>query len=312
MKPPTYKVRFEFHVSAFFNVDAQEYGFEIAGRQAKLSSVHGRPLKNDEAAAIHVGGFAAEAEAAAFGSRIQRAATLAGTRCGLGVDIGDNQPGARLASDLRAHLLKKFGCDTRPHVHGVDVYREDIPAGPLIVEGRGSVLFEPGKFISELSASYESWSQPVSPELEHALRLRCEASLAGDSLAQMILAIASVEALTPEERWSPNQEILLRSLAAEARQYPGIPPIEITEVVERIIGQRKLGVNQGFRRLFDRIGLQHLWPRWNKVYSVRSRVLHGDAPIAQARDALDEARSLSREIVLKAAAMEIPGASVGL
>lgn len=309
---PTYRMRFEFVVSHFFNVDAREFPFDLAGYPAILKSVHDRPLKQSNAVVIQVGGFRDKAEAICFGHRLQRATTLAATKTDLGVDVGNNRARSSISNAIRRTILEKFGTDLRDRIHGVDAYREDIPATIFLTEARATVSFLPQTFVHELDASYTAWSQPVTPDLEHALRLRAEANLTGDGLARMILAIASVEALTPDEFWTPKQQELLRSLADTARTFAGFNPTEIEEVVERITGQRRLSVNQGFRRLFDRIGLQEIWPRWNDLYGVRSRVLHGDAPPDLARSVQDEAMKLSKQIVLTAAAREIKGANVML
>lgn len=303
---PTYRMRFEFRVSHNFNVESRELEFDLAGRGAVLKAVHERPLKQTDAVTIQVGAFQTDAEALEFGQRLQRATILAAVKTDLGVDVGKNRVRSGVSEGIRQKVLNDTGFVLRDRVHGVDVYREDIPVRIFLVEAHGTVTQNPQDFLAEVSASYTEWSQPMAG-VEQALRLRAEASLARENLARMILAIASVEALTPDEFWTDRQAALLRHLAASASSFPEISQDEIDEVVERITGQRKISVSQGFRRLFHRIGLQALWPRWRELYAVRSRVLHGDAPPDLVLNSLDEVLRLSKEIVLTAAAHEIRG-----
>ena len=295
---PTYQMRFEFLISTYFGVDARELDFELAGRPAVLKSVQERPLKEVGAVTIKVGGFRDESEAREFGHRLQRAATLAATKTA--------------SEKMREAFFKKTGRVLRNRVHGIDVFKEDPPVNIIVVEAYGTVTIPPQIFLRELEASFTAWSKPVAVHLEKALRLRGQANHAGDNLVRMLLAVASVEALTPVESWTDKQKEMLQSFADAARKFPGATESEIEEIVERVTGQSKLSVNQGFRRLFDRLGVQHLWLPWREVYNVRSRILHGDAGPEEVRATIDETMRLSREIVLTAAAREIAGANLML
>ncbi len=309
---PTYRMRFEFLISTYFGVDARELEFELAGRPAVLKSVQERPLKEVGAVTIQVGGFHDDSEAREFGHRLQRATTLAATKTDLGIDVGKNHNRTTASEKMRDAYFKKHGRVLRNRVHGIDVFKEYPPVHIIVVEGYGTVTIRPQIFLQELEASFTAWSKPVAVDLEKALRLRAQANHAGDNLVRMLLAVASVEALTPEESWTDKQKEMLQSFADAARSFPGATESEIEEIVARLTGQSKLSVNQGFRRLFDRLGVQHLWPRWREVYDVRSRILHGDARPEEVRATIDETMRLSREIVLTAAAREIAGADIML
>lgn len=307
---PTYRMRFEFLISTYFAVDARELKFELAGRPAVLKSVRERPLNEVGDVTIRVGGFRDESEAREFGLRLRRATTLAATKTDLGIDVGRNHNRTTVSKKMREAFFKKHGRILRNRVHGIDVYKEDIPVNIIVIEGRGTVTIPPQIFLRELEASFTAWSKTVSVDLENALRLRAEANHAGDNLVRMILAIASVEALALDEFWTDKQKEMLQWFATYARSFPGATESEIEEIVERVTGQRKLSVNQGFRRLFDRLGVQHLWPRWSKVYNLRSRILHGDIHPREVLAEIDQTMRLSREIVLTAAAREIAGADI--
>lgn len=306
---PPYLMRFEFRVTTYFNIAARNFEFELAGRPAVLRAVQDRPLKETGAVTIQVTGFESEIEAREFGYRVQRASTLTATKTDLGIDVGDNVVRTSASALMREQFYKAHGRVLRNRVHGIDVYPETPPSNTIVVEGRGTVLTTPEIFLRELDASFEGWSHPVAVELEHSLRLRAEANIASDNLVRMILAIASVEALTPDETWTDKQTEMLQWFATNAANFLDATPQDIEEVVERITGQRKLSVNQGFRRLFLRLGVQHLWTEWSKVYNIRSKILHGDARPDEARVAVDNAMRLSKEIVLTAASVQIAGAN---
>ena len=44
----TYRIRFEFLISTYFDVDARELKFELAGRPSVLKAVQERPLALSE------------------------------------------------------------------------------------------------------------------------------------------------------------------------------------------------------------------------------------------------------------------------
>lgn len=100
------------------------------------------------------------------------------------------------------------------------------------MESRGSVLVDPKIFLGELSLSFADWSRPVAVRLEQALRIRAEANLATDVLRRMILAVASVEALTPDEFWTRKQRKMLQRMVTNVRSCPGATKSEIDEIVE--------------------------------------------------------------------------------
>jgi hypothetical protein len=304
----TYRMRFEFLVSTYFHVDTREYAFELAGRPAVLKSVPERPLKETGAVTIQVGGFRDDSEALEFGYRLQRATTLAATKTDLGIDVGRNRNRTGVSAKIRENFFKRTGRILRNRVHGIDVFKEEPPVHTIVVEAEGRVTIDPQVFLLELEASFGAWCNPVSVDLERALRLRAEANFAGHNLVRMLLAIASVEALTPDELWTDKQKEMLQCFTTKACSFPGASPDEIEEIVERFTQMSKLSISQGFRRLFDRLGIQHLWPPWRDVYNFRSRILHGDVPPEGALAAVDEALRLSRQIVLRAAADEIAGA----
>lgn len=307
---PTYRVRFEFLVSPFFNADTRELQFDLQGLPAILKSVADRPLKEAQAVAIQVGHFSDEASAFEFGYRLQRATTLAAIKSDLGVNIGDNEVRTWVSDEVRRAHFAKTGTQLRNRVHGVDVFKEGVEYRFPVFEGRASVSIEPRLFLDELGAAYPALSKPFSPKLQHALRLRCEARLGGDGLGLTILAIASVEALTPQETWTAKQKEILDAMSTCAASSKDAAVSDIEEVLEAISKLRKLSVNQGIRRLLHRLNLQYLWPRWNALYQNRSKVLHGDVSPNVARSSLTEALALSKEIVLAAAARETQDAQV--
>jgi hypothetical protein len=311
-RPPTYKVRFEFRTAVRFSVSDAEFEFKVADLPAYLRSFDdGRPLNESDVAVIHVGGFPDQSKAREFGLRLHRAATLASTRTDFGVDIGASQAHPHPKVKSREAILKETGILIRDHAFGIDVYDETTPTTILSVSGLASVRRPPQNFLKALDESFRVWPQSPGKEVELALRLRAEANMATDGLARLVLAITSVETLTPEEFWSDQQTEVLNILEETARNCHHAPVDEIEEIIERITKQRKLTVSESFRRLLRQIGLFHLWPRWRKVYSVRSKILHGHVPPDHASAALSDAMALSKEIVLAATSLRWGGNSLG-
>lgn len=306
----TYGMRFEFLVSTYFDVDSQVLAFDLAGHPAVLKAVHERPLRDTGQVAIVARGFSDESEAAEFGYRLQRATTLAATKTDLGIDVGRNRIRTSISEEMRQAHFEKTGRIVRNRVHGVDVFRENPPTHVIVMEGFGTVRINPQIFLKELDASFTAWPEPISADLEKALHLRGRANQASDNLVRMLLAVAAVEALTPDESWTDKQKELLQSFADSARNFSGITEREIEEVVVHLTSRWKLTISEGFRRLLVRLGLQDLWPRWRAIYHARSRILHGDAPPEEVLATIDETMRLSRTIVLKAAALEIAGADI--
>jgi len=223
---------------------------------------------------------------------------------GFGLDVGDDLARTRASDALRKQIFDKTGSYLRDRIHGVDVFQENVPSRIIIVEGKGVVTMSPQVFLTELKASFEASANPMATEVEHGVRLCCEAYLGGDGLARMILAIAAVEALVSEGKWTVAQNNLLSLLLTTARSFPNASSEEIREIVERIETLHRISIRQGCRRLLIRLKLSELWPRWDRLYEVRSGVLHGDLPSKEARAVVDEATRLSQQIVLAAVRAE--------
>ena len=129
-----------------------------------------------------------------------------------------------------------------------------------------------------------------------------EARVARDPLAAFVLAVTSIEALTDDPPWSLRQEQMLAHAVSAVTTTGDGSQQEIEEVAQRIRTLHKVGVMQGFKRLLVTLDRLNLWPRWKRLYSeTRSAFLQGDMPQPIDGDAIHEAMTLSKEIVLAAA-----------
>lgn len=291
-------VLLQFGLAPAFMSNEQQIAFDLMGHRAVLKA-KGKSLAEAPRATISIDGFVSESAARQFAEPLQDVAAMAALKANLGIDV-ETKPPMYLNPEITEIQLYKYGVYLRPVANGVHVFPKDYPT--LWSESEGPRIFTvpPQSFLEELNTAYRTWRGPLSENMRHALHLRVQAQMGGDSLAEFVLAIASVEALTPDEFWNNAQRKALDDVAAQVRSMLDLSANEIDEIVERITKQRKLSVNQGFRRLFDRLGLAHIRRDWDRVYSIRSKVLHGDASLNEGRRAVHDARRLSKTIVLAA------------
>src|SRR3546814_6164018 len=75
-------------------------------------------------------------------------------------------------------------------------------------------------------------------------------------------------------------------------------------------GTHKIGLRQGVLRLLNSLGLAHLKPKWDELYSERSTLIHGLAPEPGARydELANRSVSLCGYILLRVIAREVPAA----
>jgi hypothetical protein len=132
-----------------------------------------------------------------------------------------------------------------------------------------------------------------------------------EPVAQIVFAVSAVESLGQDESWSRDQRLLLRELAAAAEQSATGTDAERHEVADAIRKSlHRLTLRQGVFRLLDRLGLQRLKKAWDDLYAERSTLVHGLAPQpgADYADLAHRTVSLCGQVLLKAAATEIPQA----
>jgi hypothetical protein len=308
-----FRMRFEFRLSTPLNHADGEFSFLLGGRSAVLQTIGGKPLSEDERLVLNVRGFGSEHEALDFGHRAQPASLLAAIEAGMGIDVGQNKPRLQSSEAIKEAIRAKGYGTLRDRIHGVDAFLDDEDVFFLSLDASGRVLVPIEKLTGHLVDFFEVCPTRLSGRVERGVRLRAEARVARDPLAAFVLAVTSVEALTDDPPWSSRQEQMLAHAASALMATGDASQQEIEEVAQRIRTLHKVGVMQGFKRLLVTLDRLNLWPRWKRLYSeTRSAFLHGDKPQAIDGDAIHEAMTLSKEIVLAAARLEIDRPAGGL
>jgi hypothetical protein len=153
---------------------------------------------------------------------------------------------------------------------------DDLTRIPLI-NAEAKVTSSPDHLmgaIQELSGFLGVLSDPA----EQGLQLLNAALMTNQPLAQLVLAFSAVEAMGQKEDWTTGQRKLLGDLAQEvvSASATGTDDRERLEVAEALRrGMHRLGLRQGVLRLLETLGLSTLKKEWDRLYGLRSGVVHG-------------------------------------
>ena len=165
-----------------------------------------------------------------------------------------------------------------PEIHGILVLPDDgkswfmYASASLSVKGNQGQLIEALEQLADNSASFDVIQYPA--RLVNSLRLLNLAMIADDSRAKIVLAIAAVEGLMRDEKWSDGQRQwftdTIESLHAEDDD-------ELGEIADALATQRmhRISLRQGVFRLLKQNGLQDYRARWDDLYERRSGLFHG-------------------------------------
>ena len=165
-----------------------------------------------------------------------------------------------------------------PEVHGILVLPDDGKSWFVYGSASLSVTSDPGQLIEALeqladnSASFDVAQYPAP--LINSLRLLNLAMIADDSRAKIVLAIAAVEGLMRDDKWSAKQRQrftdMIASLHAENDD-------ELGEIADALASQRmhRISLRQGVFRLLKENGLKDYRARWDDLYERRSGFFHG-------------------------------------
>jgi hypothetical protein len=305
-----WRVRLRFRLQSKLRIDANEHRLQIAGHEIVLTPPT-RDLKIMESSWLIMNGrgFASEDDARLFGQKLKTALELSSVAARVGVDAGRNVATSRLGKAIK-EAIAQDGARVRDNIHGLDVFPDHPDTRIFSANVTGTVGVEPDPFLSDLDEIVRT-DAATSPRIADIILLLNFALMRQEPEAQIVFALSAVESLGQDESWTKNQKLLLRELAAAAAQSSTGTDSERQEVADAIRKSlHRLTLRQGVFRLLDRIGLPHLKRPWDALYAERSKLVHGLAPQPGA-DYADLARrtiSLCGQILLKAAATEIPQA----
>ncbi len=229
-EPSAYLVRVQVQIGGRLHTDADSLSCTALGRPVSMKSRSG-PLSKTDWIVLESRGFSSEPEARRFGERLWLLAAIAGLCSRLGLDAGrDTNRG-----EFSEHALRRMNLD-------------------------------PG--FTDNSASFDANEYPDS--LINSLSLLNLAMIASDRRAKIVLAIAAVEGLIRDTRWSDGQKRWFTETIANLRAEDDD---ELSEIAEALDSQHRhrISLRQGVFRLLSENGLGDYRSRWDDLYNRRSR-----------------------------------------
>lgn len=126
------------------------------------------------------------------------------------------------------------------------------------------------------------------------------AGMANEALAKAVLCISAVEMLAPDRAWTTNEQTFLHKVHDEAKDTPALSPDEqenVAKALKAVFGS----IRQRIKCLIlhDLSLGEETWKAFDKVYTERSKVLHGAAEFDRARHRMlaSDASDVCRVIV---------------
>ena len=163
-----------------------------------------------------------------------------------------------------------------PEIHGILVLPDDGKSQFMYASASLSVTSDPGQLIEALeqladnSASFDAAQYPDS--LINSFRLLNLAMIADDRRAKIVLAIAAVEGLIRDEKWSDRQLLWFTDTVASLQ---GEDDDELNEIADALQRMHRISLRQGVFRLLKENGLEDYRSCWDDVYGKRSGLFHG-------------------------------------
>lgn len=305
----TYRARLRFLVAKKLNVADTKYQFKVGGREALLQAPTKEiNIQDSEWLLINAHGFSDETEARLFGQNLQMALHLASAVTRLGLDPGQDLPTSWLAPHLKHHVAAQTGAKVRDNIHGLDVFVDDPNVVFFSFQATGEVGAQLDPFLLHVSELHGAVAG-MTKEAHDVVLLMNFALMRPEPVAQIIFCISAVEMLGQEEQWSATQKILLKKLASlvpETSIGSDQEQKEVADAIQRAL--HRISLRQGVFRLLDRLNLSHLRKSWDAIYSERSTLVHGLAPVPGARydDLAGRTVNLCGQILLTRVAQEIP------
>lgn len=307
----TYRVRLRFRVAKPFDIRSPKHHFSIGSQEIILSTCD---LKTDicdeEWLVMNTYGIKSRDDAHRFANSLLLACNAASAASRIGIDCGVDLPTCSLSESIKKAVFDEGGSVIRDNVHGIDVFEDHPNVRIITINATATVRTTSNGFLTGLVEWAES-SPEVSVRTSDVLLLLNYALMRPEPVAQIVFSISAVEMLGQAEKWSPAQVKLIEELKAVSLMSDigtKSERIEVANSLEK--GLHKLSLRQGVVRLLSSLNLEELKPKWDKLYSERSALVHGLAP----KPGVDysqlayRAVSLCGKILLTYVAKEIPGA----
>jgi hypothetical protein len=276
--PEGYRIRFRFRLVKSFHSDDFSKSIEIDGIVVTLKSeVIDQPLRDAKWVILGANGFDTEAAAQSFANRLKHAVQIASVCCRLGADCGKDMPTSGWGAMVKESYLEQ-GIILRDDVHGVDIFKYDPRVSYLKFTANVQVHASLENFLSNLIRFHPDVAR-LSTKATDILLLLNNVLINPQPVAQIVLAISTVEMLGQDREWTKEQRQLLDHFVVLAEESP-LSQQEKTEISDAIRrGMYRIGLRQGVLALLSSIGLDSLKKEWDAVYNERSKLVHKIAPL---------------------------------
>lgn len=272
-----YRMRLRFRVSKSFASEQLEESVVVDGRAVTFKSgTIDQPLNQAKWLIAGVNGFADESAARAYGVRLRHAIQFASLDSRNGVDCGRDTRTSGWGQTVKQAIFDLDGTDLRDNIHGIDVFKNDGSATFLSINADVQVHAGMDSFLRKLPLIFP-WTDKVNAKVDRIVILLNNVLMNPEPVAQIVLAISTIEGLGQDLDFTDGQKLLLDELAAQALLATGISEAECAEVSDAIKKIYKLSLRQGVLRLLKNAGLD-LKKEWDSIYKERSTLVHGLAP----------------------------------
>jgi hypothetical protein len=240
------------------------------------SCIKDEPLDQAKWLIAGASGFRAEPKAREFGRLLKRAIQFAALESRNGVDCGQDVPTSGWGASVKAEYFERTGMNVRDDIHGIDVFRNDGTHGYMTLSATAQVFASVEPFMKNL-AQFFPWMGKVNHKVERLLIMMNGVLMNREPVAQIVLALSTIEGLGQDQEFSDGQKSLLVHLASIAAASTSIAPDEAAEIENAVLKIHKLSLRQGVLRLLKHAGLD-LKSEWDEIYKERSTLVHGLAP----------------------------------
>lgn len=282
-----YKARLRVRIGNALTTDETRLIVTLGGRRVAISGEdRKKPLREAKWVIFTVKGFRRKSAAQAYGERLRNIVELAGLSVRNGVDIGNDKPSSWIDEEwARGIGLIRPSEKIFPNVHGLHIVPNSKHVKFPSFHAEGIVTSSPKQLIESLIALDASLNLQ-SVKTGNGVRLLNIAIMTQQPVAKMVLAISAIEELGQTENWTIGQRSCLNHLAQEikAGKLAGhLAQPDREEVADALLKSvHRLGLRQGVVRILRELGLGGLIKDWDRLYGLRSGIVHGTAKLSEA------------------------------
>lgn len=272
---PVYKVRLRVRLGGAINSDEPVLTETVLGHQMSVKSAErGAPLSSSDEIVIVATGFETEEGAASFGVALQNSLSVLGVFRGYPVDVADEPSSTQVSDYLVQMARERYGVTLRGNPRGVEVYLDDPSVIHIQATATGSVLYDPANVLGAVAELGGRVGGLDDRGREAALLLNA-ATMASHAVAQIALAVAAIELLAAGEKWNASQKAWIKSVCGQVEGDESLSVVERDELARALSSLFNFGALEKTRRLIRSLGADEILPRWEALYSSRSKLFHG-------------------------------------